>query len=84
MTRVMTIQGVEVTITNRYEGDAPVVLAYTLTNEEADRLLYETEEFIKEIEEEIKRTEYGFIEILKIEWFGLQGGDVYREVKYKA
>lgn len=83
MTREMMIEGLEVLVANRFE-EAPYLVAFTITGEESDRLLHNREEFIKEVEEEVKRREYGLTEILKVTWYGVMNGKLYREVKYEA
>ena len=82
MTREMMIEGLEVLVTNRFE-EAPYLVTFTITGEESDRLLYSKEDFIRDVEEEIKRREYGFTEILKITWYGISNGKLYKEIKYE-
>ena len=83
MTRVMMVEGIEVLVKNRFE-EAPYLVAFTITGEESDRLFLDKKEFIKEVEEEVKRREYGFTEILKITWYAVMDGKLYKEVKYEA
>ena len=83
MTREMMIEGIEVLVANRFE-ESPYLVTFTITGEESDRLLHNREEFIKEVEAEVKRREYGLTEILEVTWYGVMGGKLYKEVKYKA
>lgn len=83
MTREMMIEGLEVLVANRFE-EAPYLVAFTITGEESDKLLHNREEFIKDVEEEVKKREYGLTEILEITWYGVMNGKLYKEVKYKA
>ena len=83
MTKVAMIEGIEVLVTTRFE-EAPNLVALTITGEESDKLLNDREGFLKDVEEEIRKREYGLTEILKITWYGVTNDKFYKEVIYKV
>lgn len=83
MTKTTMIEGIEVLVTTRFE-EAPNLVAFTITGEESDKLLNDREEFLKDVEEELKEKEYGLTEILEVTWYGVTNGKFYKEVIYKV